>query len=767
MRKIILFIFLLSACFAFSTKRNVPGTYASIQAALNASTQGDTVLVQPGTYTENLYWPKVKNIKLFSAGDSSNTIIDANFIGRCLTIIDSTATIIDTNTVISGFKLRNGFSDTCTFSGVAVYGYGTKPVLQNLAITNCNVNAVNTNTYSVLFGGVVYFNSSVIIRSSSFYKNSIYNSNGNIYGGLIYSNNITNPILRVKMFQNEIDISVSNTSNYIYGALIHGNYSLDKISATDNVVNYFGTTTSTNFNGLFGNYNYNFTFQNSLVANNTFSSNTNVTVNSLGMVGLSGGTSYTWSFYNLTIANNKIYTSGTINAISFYAPAAYCGGFCVHGCDIKNCIAWNPFNISNNEIVKATGGIGGLSWVGIYNSDIRSYFNAGLVNTTTVNPQFVSATDFHLQATSPLLNSGIFAGAYTVKDLDNNPIPLPAFSFPDIGCYEMNQTMGTLTPNASVSSNTVCTGQNLCLYNTTPKTKNSYYTYTPSLGNVYAFTGTTTCTSFNAGTYTINLVVTDSLNAIGSSSFVVTVYPSPTVTVNYGNTTLCTGQSATLSTSSTGTITSLLWSNGAVTPTIVVSPTLTTVYSFTYTNNFNCVKSISLTINYTNTPPPSVTITPSSSVICVGQSATLTASSTGTINYYQWTPSLTTSSVVVINPTITTVYTATATNNAYCTSDNSVTITVSLCTDINSNNFKNSQINIYPNPNNGEFVIYYNSPNENSTYEIYNGIGQLIKNGIIEREKIPINLGSQFSGVFIIRVLENKKQILVKKIVVE
>src|SRR6266403_1112824 len=129
MRKLITLIFLVISMHTFSLKRNVPASYSTIQSALNACSIGNTVLVQPGTYIENIYWPKIKNIKLFSVGDSSNTFINANFIGRCIKMVDSTRTIIDSNTVISGFKFINGFSSTSSVNGIAVYAYGARPLV--------------------------------------------------------------------------------------------------------------------------------------------------------------------------------------------------------------------------------------------------------------------------------------------------------------------------------------------------------------------------------------------------------------------------------------------------------------------------------------------------------------------------------------------------------------------------------------------------------------------------------------------------------------
>ena len=55
---------------------NVPADYPTIQAALTAANPTDTVLVQPGTYPENIFWPDVNGITLISAGDSSNSTFD-------------------------------------------------------------------------------------------------------------------------------------------------------------------------------------------------------------------------------------------------------------------------------------------------------------------------------------------------------------------------------------------------------------------------------------------------------------------------------------------------------------------------------------------------------------------------------------------------------------------------------------------------------------------------------------------------------------------
>src|SRR5260370_4753660 len=56
---------------------NVPGTYSTIQAAIDASTNGDTVMVAPGTYFENIDF-KGKLITVQSAQGPIVTTIDGS-----------------------------------------------------------------------------------------------------------------------------------------------------------------------------------------------------------------------------------------------------------------------------------------------------------------------------------------------------------------------------------------------------------------------------------------------------------------------------------------------------------------------------------------------------------------------------------------------------------------------------------------------------------------------------------------------------------------
>jgi len=55
---------------------NVPSQYSTVQSAINASSNGDTVLVQPGTYVENINF----NGKNIFVGSLAFTISDISYI---------------------------------------------------------------------------------------------------------------------------------------------------------------------------------------------------------------------------------------------------------------------------------------------------------------------------------------------------------------------------------------------------------------------------------------------------------------------------------------------------------------------------------------------------------------------------------------------------------------------------------------------------------------------------------------------------------------
>jgi hypothetical protein len=186
--------------------------------------------------------------------------------------------------------------------------------------------------------------------------------------------------------------------------------------------------------------------------------------------------------------------------------------------------------------------------------------------------------------------------------------------------------------------------------------------------NPTVITGLTTNT-----TYRMRLFTNVSYDIAGSFTTCLTTPPPPTVTVN--STSICLGQTTTLTATSSTTGGTYLWSNGATTPSITVNPTLTTTYSVTYTNNGTANGSGTVTVN----PLPAINAG-QDVTICQGISANLTASGGST---YVWTGGPSTANYTV-SPSATTTYTISGTDANGCSNTDQVVINVNPLPVVNS-----------------------------------------------------------------------------------
>ncbi|MBA3901382.1 MAG: gliding motility-associated C-terminal domain-containing protein, partial [Bacteroidetes bacterium] len=150
----------------------------------------------------------------------------------------------------------------------------------------------------------------------------------------------------------------------------------------------------------------------------------------------------------------------------------------------------------------------------------------------------------------------------------------------------------------------------------------------------------------------------------------VTVNPGPAVSVN--NDTICNGQSAILTATPSLTGGTFLWDNGETSQNITISPTLTTSYSVVYTLNGCYSNPVSGTV----TVNPSPTVTVNSQTICIGQSATLTATPSMIGGTYLWNTGETTQTIST-SPSSSNNYTVTYTLND-CGNSATSTVTVNL-----------------------------------------------------------------------------------------
>jgi len=159
---------------ALTVKTDGTGDYTLIQEAIDASMDGDTVLVWPGIYFENLVC-NAKNITIGSltmtTGDPlyiRQTTIDANHSGSCFEIKDCSNLL-----TINGFTWENG---TGTWHGY-ISGGGAIIKYSNIKIYNCLIKNNKVNGY----GGGIYFNHSQgFLSDVTIMNNQAYDRGGGI-----------------------------------------------------------------------------------------------------------------------------------------------------------------------------------------------------------------------------------------------------------------------------------------------------------------------------------------------------------------------------------------------------------------------------------------------------------------------------------------------------------------------------------------------------------------------------------------------------------
>lgn len=141
---------------------------------------------------------------------------------------------------------------------------------------------------------------------------------------------------------------------------------------------------------------------------------------------------------------------------------------------------------------------------------------------------------------------------------------------------------------------------------------------------------------------------------------------TPTLTVSQSPTLTCPSASVVLTASGA---TSYTWSGGPSTSQYTVTPLLTTSYTLTGADG---ACSSTLVVTHSVIPGATIAITQSSSQICAGASATLTASGAAS---YSWTNGPSTAQYVV-TPGVTTTYTVSGSNGGSCIAVAFITQTV-------------------------------------------------------------------------------------------
>jgi len=362
----------LFAVLALAAKTiNVPADYATIQAAINAASNGDTILVADGTYTENIDF-KGKAITVKSANGSATTIID----GGALDTVVKFQTNETSSSVLDGFTIRNGaVNSSSTFSGSGIYVNSSSPTIVN--------NVIKANGGCQGSGIDVQFGSP-LIQGNTITQNSQSGCVGGTGGGgILLGGAAQAQILNNTISQNSMGVDGGGISLFAAGTpTIRGN----TITANTSGGNGGGIAMANQSDAV--------------VTDNIFQGNTALHGGGIATLVPSGAkgpivVNNTFSSNSATQGGSELYFSGFPNQTQF-ANNIFVGAASQIAVDCDTSYSPQPPIFQFNDVFSPSG----TSFAG-------SCTSASGTGNISVDPLFVNpASDFHLPPTSPAVDVG-------------------------------------------------------------------------------------------------------------------------------------------------------------------------------------------------------------------------------------------------------------------------------------------------------------------------------------------------------------------------
>ncbi|MCP4584172.1 MAG: T9SS type A sorting domain-containing protein [candidate division Zixibacteria bacterium] len=245
MRSIAILTIAVAATFCLTVSAtiiNIPDDYPTIQQGIDACNPGDTVMVEPGTYYENVQM--AEGVNLIGSG-MTNTIIDGQ--GQ-----NDVVKAVNINTfMIEGFTVQNSRQDGSSPGNIGIFMNPTSSVGAK-TVRYCHVkdNGHGIDVWND-FGGITYVEHNIISDNiyDGFdpYLGTTYLTNNTIYGngrdgyndwsggGVVFiRNNIINENGRYGIFKHRdtpVLISYNDVWNNVQGNYYEG-YSGDPIPFT-------------------------------------------------------------------------------------------------------------------------------------------------------------------------------------------------------------------------------------------------------------------------------------------------------------------------------------------------------------------------------------------------------------------------------------------------------------------------------------------------------------------------------------------------------
>ncbi|MES2680855.1 MAG: T9SS type A sorting domain-containing protein [Bacteroidota bacterium] len=302
-------------------------------------------------------------------------------------------------------------------------------------------------------------------------------------------------------------------------------------------------------------------------------------------------------------------------------------------------------------------------------------------------------------------------------------------------------TSATLSLTASTTPTAICSGNNGVLH------VSGAGTYTWS-------NGATTANVMVNPMVTTNYSVTGSFGACtGTTSVLLTVSMIPTITLISSTNAVCSGNSVSIS--ATGA-TSYTWNPGlTVASSVTVSPGSTTTFTVRGQNPGCPARNASITITVLQNP--TVNVTSTSPVACVGEAVALAANGA---NSYLWSNGAQ-SNVILVTPSITTVFTVTGVALNSCTASANITQVISECTGILEQSW--DALKIFPNPGNGFFYV---TSTEAMEVRIVNEQGAVVRQLVLNGENgYSLCIADLSEGLYVVTGIGNKS-IVARRLVI-